>query len=389
MLIAAVAAAVTSCSNGQDELKQLIDTTFDRAAEQSLLLAHDAIPKGDLLPRTFEDGELKTADYRSWISGFFPGTLWELCEHFPDNAELRKYAETYTGRVAPAQWLTDTHDLGFMIFCSAGNAYKVTGEEKYKTIVENAAHSLATRFNEKTGVIMSWNPRGNWKYPVIIDNMMNLEMLMWAGQEEKNDSLINIAVSHAETTMRNHFRDDYSSYHVVSYNPESGDAEYKQTFQGYADDSAWARGQAWGLYGFTMMYRLTGKDEFLNHAKHIAAFIAGHPNLPEDGIPYWDFNAPDIPDAKRDASAAAVMASGFLELSKYDNGANAKRWKELAIKQIRTLASPEYLAEPGSNGGFILKHSVGNMNKNSEVDVPLTYADYYFLEALLRLEKML
>lgn len=388
IIYAAAVVAATACNNGQAELHQLIDTTFDRAAGQSLLLAQDALPKGELLPRTFENGELKTADYRSWISGFFPGTLWELCEHFPDNTQLRKYAEIYTDRVSPAQWLTDTHDLGFMIFCSAGNAYKITGDAKYRTIVENAAHSLATRYNDTTGVIMSWNPRGNWKYPVIIDNMMNLEMLMWAGKEEPDTNLTRIAVRHAETTMRNHFRNDASSYHVVSYNPENGQAEYRQTYQGYADDSAWARGQAWGLYGFTMMYRLTGKQEFLDHAKHIAAFIADHPNLPEDGVPYWDFNAPDIPDAKRDASAAAVMASGFLELSTYDEGAAAKRWKSLAIKQLRTLASPEYLAEPGTNGGFILKHSVGNMNKNSEVDVPLTYADYYFLEALLRLEKM-
>ena len=389
ILCAAAILAATACNSGQNDLRQLIDSTFDRAAEQSMLLAQTAQPKENLLPRTFEGGELKTADYRSWICGFFPGTLWELCEHFPDNAKLREYAELYTDRIAPAQWLTDTHDLGFMIFCSAGNAYKVTGDERYKTIVENAANSLATRFSDKTGVIMSWNPRGNWKYPVIIDNMMNLEMLVWAGQEEKNDSLVNIAVRHAETTMHNHFREDYSSYHVVSYNPESGQAEVKQTHQGYADDSAWARGQAWGLYGFTMMYRLTGKQEFLDHAKHIAAFIANHPNLPEDGVPYWDFNAPDIPNVLRDASAAAVMASGFLELSTYDKGADAKRWKELAIRQIRTLASPEYLAEPGTNGGFILKHSVGNMNKNSEVDVPLTYADYYFLEALLRLEEMI
>ncbi len=389
LLLAAAFAALPSCQSDKDELARLIDKTFERASEQSIALAEAVLPQEGRLPRTFEDGELKTADYRSWICGFFPGTLWELCEYYPDNAELRRYAEIYTDRVAPAQWLTDTHDLGFMVFCSAGNAYKVTGEEKYKTIVENAARSLATRFSEKTGVIMSWNPRGEWKYPVIIDNMMNLEMLMWAGKEMQDDTLLKIAQTHAETTLHNHFRPDYSSYHVVSYNPETGKAEFRQTYQGYADDSAWARGQAWGLYGYTMMYRLTGRQEFLDHAKHIAAFIAGHPNLPADGVPYWDFNAPDIPDAKRDASAAAVMASGFLELSTFDEGPDAARWKELAIKQIRTLASPEYLAGKGTNGGFLLKHSVGNMNKNSEVDVPLSYADYYFLEALLRLKKML
>jgi len=389
ILLAAALAALSSCKSEKDELNLLIGKTFERASAQSIALAEAVLPQEGRFPRTFENGEIKTADYRSWICGFFPGTLWELCEYYPDNAELRRYAEIYTDRVAPAQWLTDTHDLGFMVFCSAGNAYRLSGEEKYRTMVENAARSLSTRFSDKTGVIMSWNPRGDWKYPVIIDNMMNLEMLMWAGREMQNDTLLNIAQTHAETTLRNHFRPDYSCYHVVSYNPETGEAEFRQTHQGYADESAWARGQAWALYGFTMMYRLTGKAEFLDQARHVAAFIAGHPSLPQDGVPYWDFNAPDIPSAKRDASAAAVMASGFLELSTFDEGADAERWKALAIKQLRTLASPEYLARQGDNGGFLLKHSVGNMNKDSEVDVPLSYADYYFLEALLRLRKML
>ena len=210
-----------------------------------------------------------------------------------------------------------------------------------------------------------------------------------AGRETGDSSLVNIALSHAETTLRNHFREDGSSWHVVSYNPETGDVELRQTHQGYSDDSAWARGQAWGLYGYTMMYRLTGRQEFLDQARKIAVFIADNPNLPEDGIPYWDFDAPDIPDALRDASAGAIMASAFLELSTLDKSGDSGRWRALAEKQLRSLASPAYLAKPGTNGGFILKHSVGHLGKGSEVDVPLSYADYYFLEALGRLEKLL
>ncbi len=389
ILFAAALAALSACKSETAELNQMIDSSFERARGQYMILAKDALPVEGKLPRTYENGELKTAGYGSWICGFFPGTLWELSEYYPEDQEIRSYAEQFTERVAPAQWLTSTHDLGFMVFCSAGNAYRLTGDEKYKTMVVNAAHSLATRFNGKTGTIMSWNPRDNWKYPVIIDNMMNLEMLMWAGKETADSSLINIALSHAETTIRNHFRPDYSTYHVVSYNPETGEVEYRQTLQGYSDDSAWARGQAWGLYGYTMMYRMTGKEEFLEQAKHIAAFIANHPRLPEDGVPYWDFDDPDIPNVPRDASAAAIMASGFLELSTYDTGADAERWKALAIRQLRTLSGPEYMAEPGTNGGFLLKHSVGYLKNNSEVDVPLTYADYYFLEALKRLKEML
>lgn len=386
----AALATLTACGGRQEgDLEALVDRCYETALSQSMMLAENTLPEEGMLPRTFEDGKLMTADYHNWICGFFPGTLWQLYEHYPDNETLRKYAEEFTERVFPAKDLTGTHDLGFMIFCSSGNAWRLTGDAKYRDVVLTAAESLATRFNGKTGVIMSWNPNKVWKYPVIIDNMMNLEMLMWAGREAGDSSLVNIALSHAETTLRNHFREDGSSWHVVSYNPETGDVELKQTHQGYSDDSAWARGQAWGLYGYTMMYRLTGRQEFLDQARKIAVFIADNPNLPEDGIPYWDFDAPDIPDALRDASAGAIMASAFLELSTLDKSGDSDRWRALAEKQLRSLASPAYLAEPGTNGGFILKHSIGNMNKNSEVDVPLSYADYYFLEALGRLEKLL
>ena len=367
----------------------MIDRCYDTALSQSMMLAESTSPLEGMLPRTFEDGELKTTDYCGWVCGFFPGTLWELYEHYPDNARLRGYAEEFTARVFPAKDMTSTHDLGFMVFCSSGNAWRLTGDTKYRDVILAASQSLATRYNGKTGVIMSWNPNDTWKYPVIIDNMMNLEMLMWAGKEAGDSSLVNIALSHAETTLRNHFREDGSSWHVVSYNPETGDVELKQTHQGYSDDSAWARGQAWGLYGYTMMYRLTGRQEFLDQARKIAVFIADNPNLPEDGIPYWDFDAPDIPDALRDASAGAIMASAFLELSTLDKSGDSDRWRTLAEKQLRSLASPAYMAEPGTNGGFILKHSVGHLGKGSEVDVPLSYADYYFLEALGRLEKLL
>ena len=197
-----------------------------------------------------------------------------------------------------------------------------------------------------------------------------------------------MADSHAQTTLRHHFRDDYSCYHVVSYDTLSGQPHFKGTHQGYADNSAWARGQAWALYGYTMMYRETGKTEYLEQARKVASYIKNHPNLPDDKIPYWDFDAPDIPAAPRDASAAAVMASGLIELSQLDKSKEGADWLELAEMQIRSLSSPEYLAEPETNGGFILKHSVGNYNKNSEVDVPLSYADYYYVEALLRLKKL-
>lgn len=385
----AVAVVLVSCKSEEQKLSELVESTLQASAEQISVLAENVLPEADMLPRTYEDGEVKVCSYPWWVSGFVPGTLWMLSDRFPEDTKLREYAETYTSRTEPAQWLTNTHDLGFMIYCSAGQGYRVTGEQRYLDDVLNACKSLSTRYNPKVGVIMSWEPSDKWRYPVIIDNMMNLEMLMFGAEKSGNDTLRNIAISHAEKTMANHFRPDYSSYHVVSYNPETGEAEAHQTAQGYADDSAWARGQAWGLYGYTMMYRMSGKEEFLEQARHIASFIMNNPNLPEDGIPYWDFNDPAIPDTYRDASAGAVMASAFLELCGYVDGEESESYKNLAIKQIKTLCSPEYFAATGEIGGFLLKHSVGNKPKNSEVDVPLTYADYYFIEALLRLESLL
>jgi uncharacterized protein YyaL (SSP411 family) len=162
----------------------------------------------------------------------------------------------------------------------------------------------------------------------------------------------------------------------------------KNTHQGYADDSAWGRGQAWGLYGYTLMYRETKEPRYLEHAKNIASFLLNHPNMPEDKIPYWDYNAPDIPNALRDASAGAVMASALIELSGYVDAALAKTYLNVAETQLRTLSSPEYFAEKGTNGNFFLKRSVGSLPGKSEVDVPLTYADYYYIEALLRYQAL-
>ena len=282
-----------------------------------------------------------------------------------------------------------SHDIGFQINCSYGNGYRLTGDESYRAMQEKAAAKLAKRFLPVVGCTKSWD----WKhapeaYPVIIDNMMNLELLMWSGREFGVDSLTTIACTHANTTMLNHFRDDYTSYHGVMYDRNTGEVLKKRTFQGYADESAWARGQGWAIYGYTMMYDQTCKngnpcEEYLSQAENIAKMLLER--LPEDGIPYWDFDAPEIPNEYRDASAGSLMASAFVQLSTLTKDKSfAKACLAMAEKQIRTLASEEYLAAPGTNGDFLLKHSVNNMPKNMEVDTPQTYADYYFLEALLR-----
>jgi uncharacterized protein YyaL (SSP411 family) len=218
--------------------------------------------------------------------------------------------------------------------------------------------------------------------------MMNLELLFWATRVTGDSSYAKIAITHANTTMKNHFRPDYSSYHVVIYNPKTGAVQQRKTAQGYADESAWARGQAWGLYGYTLMYRETKNKKYLDHANHIANFILHNPNLPADKIPYWDFNAPNIPNALRDASAGAVTASALLELCRYTDKNNGQLYFKTAQTIITNLSGSCYKAAPGTNGGFILQHSVGHMPQKTEIDVPLTYADYYFVEAMTRYKNL-
>ncbi len=368
-------------------MPELIDQAMKAAEVQSLLLAGTMEQIPDSLPRTLnKEGQLVTSPSRWWCSGFFPGVLWQLYE-YSGNEKLKNYAWLFTNRINKEQFNTGTHDLGFMLYCSYGNALRLTQVDSCKNVLINGSKSLSSRYNPIVGCIQSWNKRDNWNFPVIIDNMMNLEMLMWAFKETQDTTFRNIAMTHANTTIRNHFRPDYSSYHVVSYNPETGEVEVKATHQGYNDESSWSRGQAWGLYGYEMMYRETGEKAYLDQAVHIADFILNHPRLPEDKIPYWDFDAPKIPDELRDASAAAVIASALIELSQYVDEPKKSEYIAVAEKQIRTLASPEYTAAPGTNGNFILKHGVGFLLSDSEVDVPLTYSDYYYIEALHRYKK--
>lgn len=382
---------LTFTAYGQSQelsMDEVISIGLNRASEQAIAMAQSLENKNGLLPKSIDtEGKLITSDSRWWCSGFFPGELWYLYEQTKD-PKLKAYAEMFTDRVEREKYTTDNHDVGFMLYCSFGNGLRVTGTERYKEVLLTGAKSLSTRFNDKIGVIKSWDGhQAKWQYPVIIDNMMNLELLMWTARKSGDKRFERIAKSHADVTIKNHFRSDYSTFHVVSYDTITGLPHAKQTAQGASDVSAWSRGQAWGLYGYTMMYRETGDQRYLDQAKHIASFIINHPKLPADKVPYWDFNAPGIPNVPRDASAAAVMASALIELSHFDKSNFGKQCLLIAEKQVRTLTSPEYLADKGTNGNFLLKHSTGSYPHNSEVDVPLTYADYYYVEALTRLKK--
>ncbi len=333
---------------------------------------------------TAPDGKLRAIPSNDWTSGFYSGNLWYMYEYTKDK-KWEEAARKWTAGLEKEKFNTRTHDLGFMLYCSFGNGYRLTNDPAYKEIMIQGAKSLSTRFNAKTGTIRSWD-HGKWQFPVIIDNMMNLELLFWATKVTGDSSFYKVAVTHANTTMKNHFRADNSSYHVVDYDTITGKVVARVTHQGYADESAWARGQAWGLYGYTVAYRETRDQKYLDLAVKIADFYLNHPHLPKDKVPYWDFNAPAIPNEERDASAAAIAASGMLELSGYVR--NGQPFKKAAEDILISLSSDAYLAKAGTNNNFVLKHSVGHKPAKSEIDTPLVYADYYYIEALLRYDRM-
>lgn len=374
---------------GQKQVKDtFIQENIDNAVTQETIQT-GIIEKSDktLNPRTIhKDGSIVYVPIDDWCSGFFPGSIWYTYELTGDKKWL-PLAEKYTEALDSVQYLTWHHDVGFMIGSSYLNGYRFAHKKEYKPVIIQAARSLSTRFRPGAGVIQSWDAdkgwqagRG-WKCPVIIDNMMNLELLFEATRLSGDSTYYNIAKKHAGTTMAHHFRTDNSCYHVVDYDPETGEIRKKQTAQGYSDESAWARGQAWALYGYTVCYRYTHDSEYLEQAEKIYNFLFNNKNMPEDLVPYWDYDAPGIPNVPRDASAAACTAAALYELSTYLPG---NGYKGTADKIMASLASPAYRAKAGTNGNFILMHSVGSIPHNAEIDVPLNYADYYFLEALKR-----
>lgn len=377
-----------SCKNNEPSeinWEEFIDTQIEFAVDQ--YQAMDKVLPDSLTPRTFENNEFITTGTSWWCSGFYPGSLWYLYE-YTENEDLKEIAHRRSMALEKEKNNTGTHDLGFMLYNSFGNGLRLTGNEDYKDILLIGAESLISRYNENVGCIRSWD-HGDWEFPVIIDNMMNLEYLFWASRIAGKQDYYDKSISHTEKTLKNHYRPDHSSFHLVNYDTITGEVLGKQTVQGFSDESAWARGQVWGLYGYITVYRDTRDEKYLDHVQSITSFLINHPNYPENGVPYWDFNAPDIPNAKRDVSAGAIMASALLELSDYVNQDDSTKYVDTAKKILYSLATEYRASEVGDNGHFILKHSVGHLPGNSEVDVPLTYADYYFIEALLRLKRMI
>ncbi len=375
-----------SCTNAQQKNQDsalFMEENISFAAEQYGLMLDKVEDSASIVsPKSFIEGKMKYIRPQEWTSGFFPGSLWYIYELTGDE-KWKTMAVKYTEALDTIQYFTGNHDVGFMIYCSYGNGLRLAGTEEYKDVILNAAKSLSTRYIPEAGIIQSWNANKSkdWECPVIIDNMMNLELLFEATKLSGDSSFYHIAVTHADNTIKNHYRPDYSTWHVIDYSKSDGSVRHRNTHQGYSDESAWARGQSWGIYGYILCYRETKDQKYLDQAENALNLIANHPNYPEDGVPYWDYDAPDIPDTYRDASAGAILASALYELSTYSDKMDYKEWADTIVA---SLASPAYRAPLGENGDFLLMHSVGSLPHNSEVDVPLNYADYYFLEALKR-----
>jgi len=387
-LLLIVAAA---CSSPKKELYSMIDKAFADAVERYVALADSMLvaDPGRLPHSLKEDGSMTSVKPSGWTSGFFPGTLWYMYEYLNDE-RLKSRADAFTAFLEGQQHNTGTHDIGFMMYCSYGNSERLFPDDTKKQILINSADALCSRYSPVTGCIKSWDHKGDmgWHFPVIIDNMMNLELLLWAWKQTGDSKYLDVATSHARTTAKNHFREDYSSFHVVNYDPQTGEVLSQGTFQGLSDDSSWSRGQGWGLYGYTVMYRFTQDKFYLEQAQNIARYIMSYQPAPEDKVFLWDYKAPA--DAPRDASAAALCASALLELRGLTDDARlSDDAYSFAVDILRSLSSEAYTAASGTNGNFVLKHSVTSFPAGKEIDKPLCYADYYYFEALLRLKNIL
>jgi len=395
---------LTSCEDKKKtEKENFIKENVEFATAQTTkMLEEIGEPTGDNYPRsTNKEGKTGVTGMYDWTPGFFPGSLWYLYELTGEDT-WKDAAQKWTESLEPLKTYTGNHDLGFMMYCSYGNAERLAPKPEYKDILIESAESLSTRYRDNVKSIKSWDggrswgDTTRWTFPVIIDNMMNLEMLFYASKVSGNKKYYDIAVNHAETTIKNQFREDFGTYHVINYDSITGEVISKATAQGFSDNSVWSRGQAWAIYGYTMVYRETKDQKFLDTAIKAAELYIK--NLPEDLVPVWDFNvgqegyipgersyAVEFQEKLKDASAGAIVCSALFELAEY---ANNPSYTDIAIKMLKSLASPSYRAKLGENGDFIIMHCVGSIPHKSEMDRPLVYADYYFLEALVRYKNL-
>lgn len=381
-------AMIFSCKSENQNKSQDIKINLDELLQEryAKLLLYELDSMAFPRSYSYDNKAIKKVPSKDWCSGFFPGNLWQIYA-LTGNEAYKKRAQQWTAFVEKEKFNDKTHDMGFKVFCSFGNGLSVDPENQdYKDIIVKSAQTLSTRFDENIGSIRSWDFNADtWQFPVIIDNMMNLELLFEATKISGDSSYHKIAVKHANTTLKNHFRPDGSTWHVLDYDTITRQPRLKVTHQGISDNSAWARGQGWAINGFTMVYRYTKDVKYLERAKATADFFINHKNLPEDGIPFWDFNDPNIPNVSRDASAGAIVASALVELYGYTKNEDYLNYSK---KVAASLKSTDYILPKETNMPFVLDHSFGDWSKRAEMDEPIVYGDYYFLETLLKLKNL-
>ena len=390
LLLVSISLGWVGCAPDKQAVPIHLDRQLEYCDAEIRRTLNEADQDSCLMPRSMEANQTSwnMSNTYVWTSGFWPGILWYDYEA-TGNEEIKAQAICYTECLFPLVTSAHSadHDIGFQIFCSFGNAYRMTGNQEYKAAILKGAEKLAKLYNPKVGTILSWPgmvKRMGWPHNTIMDNMMNLEILFWAARNGGRQELYDMAVKHAETTMKYSFREDGGNYHVAVYDTIDGHFIKGVTNQGYGDSSLWARGQAWAIYGYMMVYRETKDKTFLRFAEKVTDFYLE--NLPEDYIPYWDFDAPDMMKQPKDASAAAIAASALIELSELeDTPSLASRYWNAAVRMLEELSSERYQCRDAKPA--FLMHSTGNHPGGYEIDASINYADYYYLQALLKYKK--
>ena len=380
MLMAAAAAACTLAARPSRALDDAgLAHVLDFADRQLAATAPGLTPQ--ISPHsTGADGGWETVantNLTAWTQGFFPGANWYLYDLTGDLAAKAR-ADSWTRALEGQKTNTLTHDLGFKMYLSFGHAFRITGDPYYKDVLLAAAASLATRFDPAIGAVICCDWNKAWHRPMVVDTMMNLELLLWGAKNGGKPAWREMALSHASKTLADMVRPDGSTYHVVDYST-AGAILFRGTLQGYSDSSTWTRGQAWAIYGYTMVYRYTSDATMLAAAREVADYYLSR--LGGESVPNWDL---DAPTQHKDSSAAAAVASALIELSGFVAVPDRGRYLQAAKRMLDELASPAYLAE-GTSSPSVLLHGVGNLPEGKAIDAGLIYGDYYFIEALARL----
>lgn len=346
-----------------------------------------------------ENGFYGPIENEYWTTGFWTGEIWLSYEFAAECAKEEAQRLKKAGEVQVESFLhridqkiaVDHHDMGFLYSPSCVAAYKLTGDQKGREAAIKAAEQLITRYHPVGEFIQAWGAMDEPdNYRLIIDCLLNLPLLYWASEETGDDKYKEIAEKHIHTAIRNVIREDYSTWHTFFFDMKTGAPDHGATCQGYRDGSAWARGQAWGIYGCALAYKYTGRKEYIEHFKHVTGYFLEH--LPKDMVPFWDLEFTDGDDQPRDSSSASIAACGMLEMAKYMEEEDAGIYENYARQMLKSLYDHYAVKDPKISNGLVLhstysNHSPYNTCNHYGVDECNSWGDYFYMEALMRLHK--